>query len=87
MKKVNLNTIAKAFYEAKKDETHDRAAADYVREKIIPMLESVAQTGAYFCLVKIKDESLSWEEVQKEILAQAECKIVGEGRIFTVDWF
>ena len=84
MKKVNLNAIAKAFYETKKDEAH--VAADYVREKIIPMLESVAQTGAYFCLVKINNE-LSWEEVQKEIMAQAECKIVGEGRIFTVDWF
>lgn len=86
MKKVNLNTITKAFYEAKKNEISVRPAADYVSEKIIPMLESVAQTGAYFCLVKINDE-LSWEEVQKEILAQAECKIVGEGRIFTVDWF
>ena len=83
MKKVNLNAIAKAFYE----EAHDRAAADYVREKIIPMLKNTAKTGAYFCLVKIKDESLSWTEVQKEILAQVDCRIIGEGRIFTVDWF
>ena len=86
MKKVNLNAIANAFYEAKKNEISARAA-DYVREKIIPMLENAAKTGVYFCLVKIKDESLSWTEVQKEILAQADCRIIGEGRIFTVDWF
>lgn len=85
MEKVDLNAIAKAYYKSWEDKNHARAV-DFVREKVIPMLVKKAQSGVYSCFIVIKDESLSWTEIQKEILKRAECKIEGSGRGFLVYW-